>query len=230
MNQQSPPVVRNLGQSPCFFVQLWLTTGWRSWFMPNLPMSICSLAVIRQISFWIPGRKRSRNVYNMFLYVSLKYVYTKKIWIERERESHLLALDMARKDRQKKGRRKTLPSLVARFVVPGLTASPDTLCWVGNHFENSSLRSVQGGYGTSTPSDSTSKKPCPQSTRHDNVKKPYSLVSSSSSSSSPPHDDHSEKLRLRNKPTGSPPGFFVAGAVRPHPWWALNSDIGQQWV
>ena len=93
MNQQSPPVVRNLGQSPCFFVQLWLTTGWRSWFMPNLPMSICSLAVIRQISFWIPGRKRSRNVYNVSLYVSLKYVYTKKN-MDRERErvtcSHLI--------------------------------------------------------------------------------------------------------------------------------------------
>ena len=63
---------------------------------------------------------------------------------------------MARKDRQNKTE-KNLPSLVARFVFPGLTASPDTLCWVWNHFENSSLRSVQGGYGTSTPTDSTSK-------------------------------------------------------------------------
>ena len=81
-------------------------------------------------------------------------IYKKNM--DRERESHLLALDMARNDRQNKTE-KNLPSLVARFVFPGLTASPDTLCWVWNHFENSSLRSVQGGYGTSTPTDSTSK-------------------------------------------------------------------------
>lgn len=125
--------------------------------MPNLPMSICSLAVIRQISFWIPGRKRSRNVYNMSLYVSLKYVYTRKIWTERERERVTCSHLIWRERIDTKKTEKNLPSLVARFVFPGLTASPDTLCWVWNHFENSSLRSVQGGYGTSTPTDSTSK-------------------------------------------------------------------------
>ena len=95
---------------------------------------------------------------------------------ERERKSrHLLAFDIVRKDRQNTTE-KTLPALVARFVFPGLIATPDTPCWVWKHFENSSLRTVHGGYGTSTPTDFTFMRslitPAHSQLCHGNIKMP----------------------------------------------------------